>query len=160
MLPIALILATSVAVAYADEASKQTKIEEMLDLTHADHLIQQVIATMRPMMLEQMKKANLPDNAQAASTEIQQRLMDWLQNQLSWDRLKPAYMKIYAETFTEQEIGQIVDFYKSPGGQAMLSKMPQLMQKSMTVTQEMMRDSMPEITKIIQDVAQKYKKQQ
>lgn len=158
-LGIAFLLTSSATLAHADDASKQAKIDEMLTLTHADRMIQQVFAQMQPMMAAQVKKMDLPADATAAAQEMQQKLMDWLSSQLTWDKLKPAYEKIYGEVYTEDEITGIVNFYKSPAGQAMVSKTPELMQKSIGLMQELMGDLAPQIQKITEELAQKYKKQ-
>jgi hypothetical protein len=145
--------------AHADEATKAAKIEEMLAITHADTMIKQVMAQMQPMMAEQMKKLNLPDDARAAAEEMQKKMTALIAEKLSWENLKPSFIKIYSETFSEEEIGGIVDFYKSPAGQALTNKMPQLMQKSMAITQNLMSELMPEIAKMSEELSKKYKKQ-
>ena len=48
-------------------------------------------------------------------------------------------------------------FYKTPIGQAMLAKMPQLMSKSMEISQRRMAGLMPEIQRQMQEVMQKSK---
>lgn len=155
----ALLLLGYSSVAHADDATKLAKIEEMLTLTHADQMIQQVMAQMQPMMADQMKKLDLPDDARPAMAEAQKNMLEWMSNKLSWEKMKPVYVKIYGESFTEEEIGGIVEFYKSPVGQALLSKMPVLMQKSIALTQEMLKDMIPELTRMSQELAKKYKKQ-
>jgi len=71
-------LITFPLLARADEASKLTKIEEMLVLTHADQVVQQVTAQMQPMMAQQMKQLNLPEDARPAVEEMQKKMMDWV----------------------------------------------------------------------------------
>ena len=155
----ALILALClVPLAHADEASKMAKIEEMLALTHADRVVQQMLAQMQPMMANQMRQINLPEESRPAAEEMQKRIMALTAEKLSWDKLKPAYVKAYAETFTETEISGAIEFYKSPAGQAILDKMPQLLQKTMMLTQGLVGDLMPEITKMQQELSTKYKK--
>jgi len=142
---------------HADEASKAAKIEEMLMLTHADKIVDQMIAQMQPIMAAQMKK-NLPDETRAAADEMQKKVMQWMSEKLSWQKMKPVYVKIYADTLTEEEIAGAVEFYKTPAGQALLNKMPILMQKSMTYVQEMMGDIIPEIQKMVSEEIEKKSK--
>jgi hypothetical protein len=54
-----------------------------------------------------------------------------VQEEFSWDKLKPTYIAIYQETFDQEEIDGLVAFYKSPVGTSMVNKMPVVMQKSM-----------------------------
>ncbi len=144
--------------AYADQASKTAKIEEMLALTHADRVVDQMTAQMRPMMAQQLRKLDLPDDARPAIEEMQKKMVDLMSRTLSWQKMKPVYIKIYDETFTEDELAGAVAFYKTPAGQALIDKMPTLMGKTMSVVQDLMGDIIPEITKMTEDIANKYKK--
>lgn len=155
----ALLLVTVSLPARADEASKTAKIEQMLVLTHADRLVEQITAQMRPMMAAQMQKLNLPDDARPAMEEMQKKITDIVAAKLSWEKMKPVYIKLYSETLTEEEIDGAVTFYKTPAGQALLDKMPILVQKSMVVVQDMMGDLIPEFSKMADDMAKRYKRQ-
>jgi len=150
-------LVTFPLLARADEASKLTKIEEMLVLTHADQVVQQVTAQMQPMMAQQMKQLNLPEDARPAVEEMQKKMMDWVSTKLSWEKMKPVYIKLYDETLTEEEVNGAVAFYKTPAGQALLNKMPLLMQKTMVVMQDMLGEMIPEFAKMGEELAKKYK---
>jgi hypothetical protein len=144
------------ALALADEASKTAKIEEMMQITNMDRITAQMIEQIKTMLSSQL--GSMPAEARPAADEMQQRMMKLLADRLNWDKAKPAYIKLYSETFTESEIDGIVGFYKSPPGQAMLSKMPVLMQKSMAVGQQLMGDVMPEIERMAEELKQKYQK--
>jgi hypothetical protein len=49
--------------------------------------------------------------------------------------MRPLYIQIYQESFTQEEIDGLIAFYKSPLGIAFVEKMPLVMQKSMTIMQ-------------------------
>jgi hypothetical protein len=72
-------------------------------------------------------------------------------------KMKTMLVQVYADTYTEEEVDGILAFYKSPAGQAMLQKMPQLMQRSMAVSQQLMSDLMPEIQKMAKEAGEKAK---
>src|SRR5579863_7270958 len=134
--------------ALADEASKSAKIEEMMRLTHADKTIQQFVEQIKTMQMAQIGKMDIPSGERAAADEMQQKIMALVSDRLRWEKVKPAFVKLYADTYTEEEIGAIVEFYRSPAGKAMLEKMPQLMQRSMAVGQQLTGDLAPEIKRI------------
>jgi hypothetical protein len=69
---------------------------------------------------------------------------------LSWTSLEPEYVKIYAATFTTEEIDAITAFYRTPAGQSMLAKTPLITQASVKVAQARMVDLMPKM-KALQD---------
>jgi hypothetical protein len=144
--------------AHADDATMAVKIEELLKVTHADQLVEQTMKQLQPMMEAQLKTLNLPDDAKSAADEFQKRMLGWLQERLSYEKLKPMYLKIYGEALTEEEISGMIAFYQTPAGQAVIKKMPLIMQKTMTFMQGMMSDMIPEMTKITEELEQKYKK--
>jgi hypothetical protein len=158
-LPLLLCAALFVAIpARADDASKAAKIEELLKLTHADQLVDQTMAQLKPMMQAQMSRLGVPDSSRAAAEEFQTRMVDWMQSRLSYEKLKPMYLKIYGEALTEEEIDGMNEFYRTPAGQALIKKMPLIMQKTMMSVQGMMGDMIPEMGKIAEEVADKYRK--
>ena len=56
---------------------------------------------------------------------------------MSWDKMKPIYVSVYAETFSAGELQVMINFYKTETGQKWIEKQPHLqaaiMQKSMGV---------------------------
>jgi hypothetical protein len=58
---------------------------------------------------------------------------------------------MYAAAFTEQQMDDILAFYKSPTGQAMIEKNPMLLQESSALAQQRMSDVTPEVEKLIKD---------
>ena len=63
------------------------------------------------------------------------------------------YVRLYKETFSEEEVKGMLAFYRTPSGQAVIHKMPLLMQKVMLETNTMIRSMSPEMQKIQQDFA-------
>jgi hypothetical protein len=57
--------------------------------------------------------------------------------------------RAYAETYSEQELSDILTFYKSPSGSALATKAPQLAQESLggyfKLLPEIMRDAGEEV---------------
>jgi len=64
---------------------------------------------------------------------------------MSWDNMKDEYTAIYTDVFTEEELTGLVSFYKSPIGQKFVAKQPELMQRSMQISQKLMAGLMPKI---------------
>jgi hypothetical protein len=62
-----------------------------------------------------------------------------------WPVVEPAYVKLYLNTYTEAELDGILTFYKSPAGQAMLSKAPELAAGSMQIVHGHMNDFQPKM---------------
>src|SRR5205823_10830451 len=65
-----------------------------------------------------------------------------MREELSWESLKPMYIEIYRDSFTQEEIDGLIAFYQSPVGMAFVNKMPIVMQKSMTSMRTRMQPMM------------------
>jgi hypothetical protein len=149
-----IVLFWSPANALADDASKNAKIEQMLELTHVDRMITQMLPQMQSVVAAQMAKTDMSPEQRQQAEALQQKMMAMIADRLSWEKAKASYVRIYSETFSESEIDGILAFYKSPTGQAMLDKMPQLMQKSMEISQQLMGDLMPQIQQMTEQMKQ------
>ncbi len=65
------------------------------------------------------------------------------QTATSYQTLKPDFIRIYPDTYTEEELDGLVKFYESPAGQAFVNKMPVVMTKTMELVQQRMQTLMP-----------------
>ncbi len=85
------------------------------------------------------------------------RVMDMVRAEMDWSRLKPEVARMYMETFSQEEVDGLLAFYRTPTGQALLSKMPVLMSKLVELTQARLRELMPRVlqsaTESMKDIA-------
>src|SRR5450755_2999731 len=125
----------------ADEASKSAKAEELLQLTQGDQMVKMMEPMMKGMVAQFDKDISAEQRAKVG--EMQGKMMELIAVGIS--KAKPALVKVYADTYTEEEIDGILAFYKSPTGKALLQKMPEVMQRLMPVMMRMMGDLQPEI---------------
>ena len=59
-----------------------------------------------------------------------------LDARLDFDRLKPLYLKIYKEHFTQEEVDQLIALYQTPAGKLLAAKMPLVSQESSNLLQQ------------------------
>jgi len=142
--------------AYADEATKIAKVESLLSLMNVEHQQKQIMDQMTQMVMsqfkEQMAKEPHTSAAEMAKAEDRQKkLIALIADQTSWIKMKPVFVKAYADTFTESEIDAISAFYRTPAGQAMIEKLPVIVGKVMQAAQAQMADLMPQIEAIIRE---------
>jgi len=84
-------------------------------------------------------------NGQTPTPE-QKRIMDTtrtkmvavMRQELNWDSLESMYIDVYHETLTQSEVDGMIAFYKTPAGQAVIKKLPAVMQRSMSAIQQRM----------------------
>jgi hypothetical protein len=70
---------------------------------------------------------------------------EFMAKALDWQELKPEFVRLYAETYTEAELRQLVAFYQTPLGQRVVETMPDLMARSSEISQRRVREFMPEM---------------
>ena len=155
-------LALSVALisARAQENTKTAKIEELLQLTNAEAMSQQMYGQIRTMTTRQIDTMGGSEEAKAAAAQTIDKVMSQLQERLSWSRMKPEFIRLYDEVYSDEEITGILAFYKSAAGQAFVKKMPILITKSMEISQRQMADLMPELQRIVKEGTQKTKSEE
>ena len=154
-----LVLAPAV---FADQASKDAKIDEMLALVNADALMKQVFEQMNRQMDTMVKtladQYKIPAEKRGDLAAVTKKMTDILVEDLSWARMKPIYIRIYEDVYTEEELDGLLAFYKSPVGQSFLKKTPVIMQKSVESVQGLMPQIMADVQKAATDSLQQLKK--
>lgn len=142
-------LAVAPRCARADEASKQAKVHELLATMHTDHMLDPMMHSITRQALEIPQSA--PEAAQMTpaqkklTQEFQDRAMKIAYDSVGWKAVEPDYVKLYESAYTEEELDGILAFYKSPAGQAMLAKTPQLSAGVMQIVHGRMGDYQPKM---------------
>src|SRR5205085_5249739 len=103
-------------------------IKQRLEVARAHKLVDSVKMQMDNLMQQTVAQAT---KGQKISAKIQQdiderraELLVMMKELLDWKKLEPMYVRIYQKTFTQPEVDGMIAFYKTPAGQAILSKMP------------------------------------
>jgi hypothetical protein len=155
LLRLAVLLAIFPAAAHADEASHLAKVQEFFKVAKLDQLttqiMKQAMEQVNSGMMQQMLGATLTAEQQKQVDELNAKVSAVLTNAIGWDKLEPEYTKMYAAAFTEQQMDDILAFYKSPTGQAMIEKNPELLQQSSALAQQRMAVATPQIQKLIKE---------
>ena len=149
---VALVFAAAPALA---EAPKERTIRELLAVSKAQKLVDgmgaQIDQIMKASMDQAMQgKAPTPRQQQAID-RMQMRMTALMKEQLNWSKFEPMYIRLYQQTFTEEELVAMLEFYKTPGGQALIDKMPAMMDNIMKEMPAMMADLSPKLREIQED---------
>jgi hypothetical protein len=76
-------------------------------------------------------------------------LRTFFEKYMNWDVAAPKLADLYARTFTEPELREIMAFYKSPAGKKMLSKAPVLMAEEMKIVEETFEEHKAQLEEMI-----------
>jgi hypothetical protein len=140
------LLAAAPAFAQNQPAS-EASIRELMTITNSKALLDQTYGQLDGLMENAMREAmdgktGTPEQERLMA-EMRARLVTLVREEMSWEKLEPSYMQLYAATFSQAEVDGMNDFYKSPAGQAVIAKMPQLMQSLMQTVMTDMQRLMP-----------------
>ncbi len=139
----------------AEAPASETSIRELLTLTQSQKLLDGTMGQVDAMMQRSMKQAL----AGQTLTADQQRIMDNMRTKMialfredmKWETLEPMFIDVYKQSFTQKEVDGMLDFYKSEPGQAVIAKMPLVMQNTMQAMQGRMAVMLPKLQQLQQD---------
>lgn len=159
-----LLLVFLAAPAFAAEApASDESIKRLLVVTNAkkisDDMMSQMDTGMRNAVKQALQGKTVTPEQKKAFDTMQDKIDALLKQELSWEKLEPLYVQIYRDSFTQEEISGILAFYETPVGQALIKKMPLVMQKSMEDMQKRMGELVPKLQKIQQETLMQLKEE-
>lgn len=115
-----------------------------------DLVVQMKLEQTLEQSMEMMLQAIVRQNPSALG-EFKDVIGQFLKTHMSWERMKPRYMTIYADAFTEQELKDIVNFYRTETGRKLTSLSPLLMRKGAELGEQILEEHLPELQKMIEE---------
>lgn len=154
-LPLILSLSLLALPVQADEARHKAYAEEILTMTNAQAVLDTMATSLRRTFDHGVQRLNVPAEKQKIVEEYTERLDHLLARNLQWQDIKTELVSSYTQAFTEQELADMAKFYKSPLGQKMIETMPKLMQQAALIGQQQVRQVLPEIQGLTQEMVGK-----
>ncbi len=134
--------------AQAQNAS-EASIQELLEVTQAAKMMESMYSSVEEALRNGMQQAAasrpMSDEQRRALDTLPRRMAQVIREELSWELMRPGMVQIYRETLSQDEVNGLINFYKTPAGQALITKMPLIMQRSMAYTQGRMATFGPRI---------------
>ncbi|MEM7082062.1 MAG: DUF2059 domain-containing protein, partial [Pseudomonadota bacterium] len=150
--------------AAAVDTSHRAAIIQLLEITQTEQLLSQSEDAVHAQMKE-MVEVGLRQSAGGEfemTKEMRKEfdlfildISDLIREMISYEAMKEPMVQIYAKAFSETEIYQIVEFYKTPVGQLTVERMPIIMQEVSKLTQQQMIDLMPKIDQMAMEFAER-----
>jgi hypothetical protein len=106
---------------------------------------------MRTMVDQQASRKGMNAEQLQKVEAMKEKVMDAMREEMTYEKTRPFLIRIYSESFTQEEIDGLIAFYESPAGRAFTAKMPVVMQKSMMLMQERMQPLMRRMEAAIKD---------
>lgn len=145
---LSIVLLLPLSVTGNDDAKNDPKMDlaiELLALMDMDQIIEATRGQIESMIAAQIDQVAECDAMRPAIKDFSRDMGALVTTQLSADAFMPQIAQIYVDVFTENELEAVLAFYRSPVGEKMLTKMPELMQRSMAISQAQVTALMPRI---------------
>ena len=101
-----------------------------------DQMVAEVDAGMKAALKQQVQGKQMTPLQEAQVGQLQTRMSATIKEDLSFAKMKYIYLKVFRDTFTQEEVNGINAFYSSPAGKAMMEKIPSATKKASTLLQE------------------------
>lgn len=159
---IVLLFLASAQAAIADETyASEASVRQLIEVTQARKLLDGTMAQMDSMLQTSVKQSlqgkTFNAEQQAILDDMQKQMVAVFQDEMRWEVLEPKFIDIYRKSFSEQEVAGMLDFYSSPAGRAVITKMPLVMQHTMQMMQQSMSAMMPRVQEIEAEATAKLK---
>lgn len=147
--------------AFAETKPSDASLNELLTITESQKLVDSMWVQVEGMMNTAAKQAlgntSLNSEQQKVMADANAKVATVFKDEFGFEKLKPMMISIYQESFSQEEIDGMIKFYKSKAGQAVIKKMPLVMQSTMTNVQAQMSTVIPKIQKIQQEAIEQVK---
>jgi len=134
------------------ESSKRQSIEELLEITNVDSMVASMYDQMDHMLIGMGKQMGVKPSEQDVFDNYMRKIAAAMKEEMSWEKMKDPMIDIYLKHYTETEVQDMLNFYRSETGRSLIEKMPMVMGESMLLSQEMMNGFMPTIQRLSEEL--------
>ena len=137
-----LLLGTGAASAQQPPASTshERAAAELVDVVRLEQVTTASITTMTDAMISQ--------NPMLA--QLRDVFINFFKEFVRWEELRPEYVRMYREAYSEAELNELIAFYRTPVGQKTVELMPVLMQRGAQIGQKQIQPHLPELQRRIE----------
>ncbi len=135
------IVCVATSLMYAAGSGAVKSAEKLLETMEMDKSYSRLMEQMADMQVQQ----------NPAFSNKKEAVMAFFNKYMSYDQIKPDLVTMYADVFNEQELNDLVAFYKTPTGKKSIAVMPELAQKGSQLGVNKVMPHIDELMKIVQE---------
>lgn len=143
--------------AAASENTKREQVVELMNLMNMSSMMDAMYSQMNAMMQNASKELGVKPSEQPIFDKYYGKMTKVMKEEMNWKKMEPQILDLYVRHFDEKEISDMLAFYKTDTGKSVIKKMPLLMQESILIGQQMMKDALPELRKVSQELTSELK---
>ena len=146
-----LLLQSETIAAPPTEASVENLLELMNAKATLEQSYEQTEKIMRGMAQQAAGPRPLTEKEAKSLDTVVAKTLALMKMEMNWETLKPSFVRLYMNTFNQEELDGLASFYGSTAGQAFIKKMPEIIRGSMEISQAQMKTLMPKLMQIVQE---------
>ena len=147
---IVLITALCVSSMSLADAASEKEAEKLLNMVGTQEVMEQSMSQMLDIQLQQ----------NPALAPYKGVMMEFLNENMSYESLKPELIKMYSEEFTSSELREINAFYSTDVGKKSIEKMPTLMMQGGQLGATRVQENIGDLQAMIQTESERIQKLQ
>ncbi len=122
---------------------------KLLNVTQTAELLEQTTTQMTRMFSAMSQRPDITAAQKKIIKTYEQKATDLLKTELTWNKLENEFVDLYTEVYTEPELTELTRFYETPVGKKMLEKTPELMARSMQISQQHVQLLIPKMQQLM-----------
>ena len=138
-----------------DAPPSDASIQELTTLSRSQEVYRGMKAQMDAMIASSMKEASqgqtITPERQAILDRMRAQMAAAYDDAFNAQAMHMVMVRVYQETYTQDEVDGLIAFYKTPAGQALINKAPLMMQNTMDEMRTLMRPLGQRIAQIKRD---------
>jgi uncharacterized protein len=136
-------------------ADQQTELaEEFMELTHVNKMMAQIEDQVVQMQAQILAQMQIPEGKEEEAATFQKEVQAKVQEIMDFEKMRGEYLELFTSVYSEQELREMVQFFKSPTGQNMLEKQSMVIQQALEISQNRVGMLIPELQRMTEEFEQ------
>lgn len=127
---------------------------ELMRVSGTEQIMSQMQLQIESMFLNISSDADYTPAQQEIVTRYRGEVSKILKDEMIWDKIESDIVTLYMQSFTEDELKELIAFYQTPLGQKMITRMPGVMLRSAEVSRQQMRHVIPRVKELGQAMSE------
>jgi hypothetical protein len=137
---------------FADQISQRKAVEELFILMKTPKMMDSIKIQTQKMLFQQLSQQNIPEAKKPIFNKYLSRMVELITETMNWDKIKSDMTDLYVNNFSEDEINDLLTFYRSPTGKKFIDKMPVIMKRSMEIGQKQSQVMIPKLNALFEQM--------
>lgn len=133
---------------FADDTVKRDTVNELIEVMQVNKMLDSMYSQMDKIFLQIAKDLELRESERPIFEKHMKQISQLMTAELTWEKMQEPVTDIYVKHYSQKELDDLLTFYKSDTGQKLIEKMPLVVQESMMLSQNMLKNIMPKVINI------------